>query len=80
MSLQRFDAAAFRERLQLAISITGMPMPRVALACAMPLASLEGYAYGQMLPGAKALAQLSQGLNVSTDWLLFGGRNARRVA
>lgn len=80
MSLQRFDTVAFAHRLQNAITMRHLTMPRAAQACGMPQPSLECYVCGQSLPGAKALFQIAQGLDVSVDWLLFGGRDMRRAA
>lgn len=80
MGLQRFDEAAFARRLQSAITLRGLTMPRAAQACGMPLPSLESYVYRQNLPGTRALFQIAQGLDVSADWLLFGGRDLQRAA
>ncbi len=79
MSLQRFDQTAFSVRLAQAIEEKGDTVARAALRCAMPQATLETYLYRKALPGTKALFQIAQGLNVSADWLLFGGRDVRRV-
>lgn len=80
MSLQRFDAVRFRRRLLSITRATGQSHAALAEMCAMPLPTLESYLYTDTLPGARALFNLAQGLNVSADWLLFGGCNVRRAA
>jgi len=52
----------------------------VAAACDIAGPTLETYLRGKNLPGSLALAQLSRGLQVSSDWLLFGRSSAERVA
>ncbi len=80
MSLQRFDAVGFRRRLVSITQATGKSKPDLAAMCGMPPSTFEMYLYTDTLPGARALFNLAQGLNVSADWLLFGGRDVRRVA
>lgn len=80
MSLQRFDAVGFRRRLTSISQATGKSKPDLAAMCSMPLPTFEMYLYTDTLPGARALFNLAQGLNVSADWLLFGGRDVRRAA
>lgn len=80
MSLQRFDAIGFRRRLTSIVEATGKSRSALADMCAMPLPTFEAYLYTDTLPGARALFNIAQGLNVSTDWLLFGGRDVRRAA
>lgn len=80
MSLQRFDALRFRRRLVSITKATGKSRAALAEMCAMPLPTFESYLYTDTLPGARALFNLAQGLNVSADWLLFGERDVRRVA
>lgn len=80
MSLQRFDPVGFRQRLISTCEAVGKSNPALAEMCGMPTSTLEMYLYTNTLPGARALFNLAQGLNVSTDWLLFGGRDVRRVA
>lgn len=80
MSLQRFDATGFRGRLAFVIEGLGKSKADLAAMCGMPLPTFEAYLYTETLPGTRALFNLAQGLNVSADWLLFGGRDVRRVA
>ena len=80
MSLQRFDAVGFRRRLVSITRETGKSKPDLAAMCGRPVPTFEMYLYTDTLAGARALFNLAQGLNVSADWLLFGGRDVRRVA
>ena len=79
MSRQRFDAPAFRRRLATVARTSGLKNPTLADVCSMPVSTLEMYLYTETLPGARALFNLAQGLNVSVDWLLFGGRDMGRA-
>ena len=80
MSLQRFDAVGFLRRLVSIVQATCLSQSALAAKCAMPLPTFKSYLYTDTLPGARALFNLAQGLNVSADWLLFGGCNVRRAA
>lgn len=80
MSLQRFDPVGFQLRLTGICDGLGKSKRDLAAMCGMPVPTFEAYLYTDTLPGARALFNLAQGLNVSADWLLFGGRDVRRVA
>lgn len=44
----------------------------LARACHLKLATLESCLAQKNLPGAMTLAQISAGIGVSVDWILFG--------
>jgi len=65
------DPQAVILRIREIVALRGGPKA-VAEAASLPLPTLETYLTGKSLPGSLALASLSVGLNVSSDWLLFG--------
>lgn len=65
------DPAAVCLRIRTLVEFNGT-VAEVAETCGIKLPTLETVIYGKGLPGAMTLACLSRGLQVSTDWLLFG--------
>lgn len=76
--LAKLGTDALHERLRAAIELSGLSLTDAAKVCGMHKASFEGYVAGENLPGAKAIAAICTGLNISADWLLFGTGHARR--
>lgn len=61
-----------RARIRCKMEQYDLTVGRAAKACNMPVPTFETYLYGNSLPGAYALLNLSQGLHCSVDWLLSG--------
>lgn len=79
MNVQRFDSIGFRRRLVSIVRASGLTNTVLADQCNIKLPTLEMYLYSDAMPGARSLFNIAQGLDVSVDWLLFGGRDVRRM-
>lgn len=73
------DPQAVFLRIRELVALRGGPKA-VSDACGVAVPTLEVYLRGTSLPGTLALAALSNGLQVSADWLLFGKSSAERQA
>ncbi len=65
------DPAAIALRLRSLFDLHGGPT-EVARKCGINASTADSYFRGTSLPGALALTCLCIGLDVSSDWLLFG--------
>lgn len=74
VTAQRFDPAAFGERLAQAIDRADVSQAQLASALGRPRARVTDWIKGRRAPAARDLAGMSAVLGVSLDWLLTGRR------
>ena len=68
----KFDPAAVILRIKVAAERVGT-IPEAARACDLKQATLDSILSGKNLPNTATMVALCTGLDVSADWLLFGG-------